>query len=202
MTDTIKQAISALMDEEASEIEVHRLLRHFENDPSTRETWIRYQQIRAVSQNETLLSSQQHLGLHERISGAIASEETFALSTPTNSRNWAKPAAGFAIAASLVVAVFVGINSNQALNPEMDAVATVPTATATPNIAAPIAAQPASTNDVLGQQVAFNEDDLELRELDEAKQQRLREYLLKHDRLSRMNNNTRTVNFQQPAGNK
>jgi hypothetical protein len=36
---------------------------------------------------------------------------------------------------------------------------------------------------------------LDLRELDELKQQQLREYLMRHDRMSRLNNNARTVNY-------
>jgi hypothetical protein len=42
---------------------------------------------------------------------------------------------------------------------------------------------------------------LELHELDEVKQQQLREYLMRHDRMSRLNNNARTVNYQPKSGN-
>jgi hypothetical protein len=60
-------------------------------------------------------------------------------------------------------------------------------------------------NQLTEEMVAFNEDDLELRELDSDKQQRLREYLMRHDRssqLNQMNNQTQTVTFPQgPSAN-
>ena len=69
----------------------------------------------------------------------------------------------------------------------------------------PIDVQTVSTSQKSGSQepqgfsteteVAFSEDELDLRELDELKQQQLREYLMRHDRMSRLNNNARTVNY-------
>lgn len=197
MTDHLKQSISALLDEEASEIEVHRLLREFGEDDSLKLSWIRYQQIRAVSQGQHHLSEAQHLSLHGRISAAVQAEDTeYHYQPETNQPGWRRQTAGFAVAASLVAAVLVGINVNQ---PADNAIASAP---ANP---APISVQTVATGNssmaLPTDSVAFSEDELELRELDELKQQQLREYLMRHDRMSQLNSNSRTVNFQPAKGN-
>lgn len=195
MTEQLKQSISALLDEEISEIEVHRLLREFDSDSSAKtaelkSTWIRFQQIRAVSQGHHHLSETQHISLHDKISAAIAEEDHHEWSGKSQS-NWQKPAAGLAVAASLVVAVFLGVNTQQQTNPGNDLVTSSPTQTT-----GVIDTQPVSTGSVNSEEiVAFNEDDLELRELDAVKQQQLREYLMRHDRMSQLNRRTQTVTF-------
>lgn len=203
MTDHLKQSISALLDEEASEIEVHRLLREFGDDDSLKLSWIRYQQIRAVSQGQHHLSEAQHLSLHDRISQAVQMDEGEHEWTETTQQNWRRPAAGFAVAASLVVAVLVGINFNQPMDVNnglnnsslVDVTNPVanPLSSSAPFNSAPIDVQTVSTAET---DIAFSEDEPDLRELDEVKQQQLREYLMRHDRMSQMNTNSRTVNYQ------
>lgn len=198
MTDHLKQSISALLDDEASEIEVHRLLREFGDDGELKTSWIRYQQIRAVTQGHHHLSESQHVSLHTRISAAIEEEESHELVTHQG-LGWQRQVAGFAVAASLVAAVLVGVNLNQPGNLAVPGLVEAPSS-------APINTQLVSfgaddDNYQPTTDTAFSEDELELRELDEVKQQQLREYLMRHDRMSRMNNNTRTVNFQPKAGN-
>lgn len=201
MTDHLKQSISALLDDEASEIEVHRLLREFSeegDDGELKTSWIRYQQIRAVSQGHHHLSESQHVSLHTRISAAIDEEQSHELVT-IQRPGWQRQVAGFSVAASLVVAVLVGVNLNQ------------PSSSAVPGLAQDDTSKTIDTLPVsfgaddqgfqTSMDIAFSEDELELRELDEVKQQQLREYLMRHDRMSRMNNNTRIVNFQPKAGN-
>ena len=79
MTETARELLSALIDGEASEIEIHRLLRQLGEDDSLVEAWVSYQETRRVlrtpSNNEVEsvvhLSIQQHLKLRRRISQAI-----------------------------------------------------------------------------------------------------------------------------------
>lgn len=220
MTEHLKQSISALLDEEASEIEVHRLLREFESDGELRETWVRYQQIRAVAQTQHHLSEAQHLELHTSISAAIDEEIQHDLNHQSRP-SWQKNTAGLAVAASLVMAVVVGmnvqqqdsgLNSDVASSEVVTAIGTTivdaqPVSTIPPSNFQPDAGQVMSdVNQPTEEMVAFNEDDLELRELDSDKQQRLREYLMRHDRssqLNQMNNQTQTVTFplQGPSAN-
>lgn len=128
MTEKVKESISALVDEEISEIEVHRLLRQYSDDDELRTTFVSYQQIRAIIKQENHLSHAQHVDLHSNILAAIEMEETPELSSEmTNSpraiqksdgkrtlimfpERMKLPAAGMAVAASMVVAVFVGFN--------------------------------------------------------------------------------------------
>jgi len=196
VTEHLKQSISALLDDEASEIEVHRLLREFGDDGDLKLSWVRYQQIRAVSQGYHHLSETQHLSLHESISNAIHEEQSHEVA-PSQRPGWQRQASGFAVAASLVVAVLVGVNLNQPNSASVPGLAGAKTSTA-------IDVQRVSTSDEAFGPVsdtAFSEDELELHELDEVKQQQLREYLMRHDRMSRLNNNARTVNYQPKSGN-
>ncbi|MFT6517177.1 MAG: sigma-E factor negative regulatory protein RseA, partial [Candidatus Azotimanducaceae bacterium] len=132
MTDKIKETLSAWVDDEASEIEIHRLLRQYDADDSVRQTGLSYQHARSLTRGDggdIGLSLGQHLTLHQRISVAIDVEEiTHAdhrglgnlskvarLSTrlPLSPSTWVKPASGLALAASLVVAVFLGLQPGQ-----------------------------------------------------------------------------------------
>ena len=119
MTEKVKESISALVDEEISEIEVHRLLRQYSDDDELRTTFVSYQQIRAIIKQENYLSHAQHVVLHSNILAAIELEEAPVLSSEMASASASRsvffermklPAAGFAVAASMVVAVFVGFN--------------------------------------------------------------------------------------------
>ena len=130
MTEKVKESISALVDEEISEIEVHRLLRQYADDDDLRTTFVSYQQIRAVIKQENHLSHAQHVDLHSNILAAIELEDVPELSSQmtgaSESQSTQKgagrktvimfpermkmPAAAMAVAASMVVAVFVGFN--------------------------------------------------------------------------------------------
>lgn len=194
MTDHLKQSISALLDEEVSEIEVHRLLREFESDETLKHTWVRYQQIRAVSQGHHHLSESQHLDLHSRISAALDEEEHHDWQSESRP-SWQKNTAGLAVAASLVMAVFVGVNlQQQGTSPASDLVATSEPAPVVDVQPVSTEAQPADGI------VAFNEDDMQLKELNTQELQRLREYLMRHDRSSQLNQMSETQTVTFPAG--
>ena len=152
MTDTNKESLSALIDGEASEIEVHKLLRHVKSiegeagsiSPETEDlhrSWARYQEIRSVigpagsrADGHSRMAASQHLALRLRISEAIEAEDTHKLEgvsslvglTPrTAMAKYRAPAAGLAIAASLVVAIFVGLSPLEQETGNVDAIATI-----------------------------------------------------------------------------
>jgi len=186
VTDKTKETLSALIDGEASEIEVHRLLRQLAADDSLRPSWINYLQVRAVVRGEKVIDTGRHLDLYRRISAAIVDEEDYALAPADPSipmRRFYKPAAALAVAASLVVAVFVGMNLAPGTGDEV-AVSRPEAATIEPVPAI----EPESSQ-------------LELKELDEEKQRQLRAYLNLHDRMARMNPNARTVIYEKPGDN-
>ncbi len=78
MTVTNKESLSALVDGEASEIEIHRLVREFKSDDTLVPSWIVYQQIRSVVRAErSSLGSRKQRQLFGRISQAIQIEDQY-----------------------------------------------------------------------------------------------------------------------------
>jgi len=243
VTDTNKESLSALIDGEASEIEVHKLLRHVKSiegeagsiSPETEDlhrSWARYQEIRSVigpagsrADGHSRMAASQHLALRLRISEAIDAEDTHKLEgvsslvglTPrTAMAKYRAPAAGLAIAASLVVAIFVGLSPLEQETGNVDAIATIDasadqqpvsvqtvsttrsTAEAVKN---PVAGRTAELNTLEQQLLSSGEDgmlvdDLELKELNEEQRRQMRAYLQLHDRMTRTKPNRRTVNFK------
>ena len=207
MTDKLKESLSALIDGEASEIEVHRLLRELGTNQSLKPSWQAWMQARAVLQGENRLPAARHAELHERISLAIAEEETW---TSDNKRialprAFTRPMAGMAVAASLVVAVMLGVYMQQPGNPE----AAVSTQTASRAPSQVINAQPVALGQtmppvqqsVVRQNPVDDGQQQDLRELNAEQQAELRAYLNAHDRMARMNPNARMVIFENPNTN-
>ena len=215
MTDQVKELISALMDGEASEIEIHRLLRQMKEDDAHREIWVTYQETRSVLRRGVKESSpgvhldrQQHLELHRRISDAVAEDnahdnasgDVASSAGLTSSRKSTissiyKPAAGLAVAASLVVALFIGIQTEQpGTEIAGDISQPVVSPTAQPS---PIAAQPV-LNELARESNVFSEEP-ELKELDAEGQKRLKAYLNQHDVMARMRQDTQFVNYPNPS---
>ena len=223
MTNKIDEILSAWIDDEASEIEIHRLLRHYDADGLVPRTGLGYQHARALAQGEVGPSLNQHLALHQRISAAIDADETIYADSrglgqrgnitrlsarlPLSASSWAKPAGGLALAASLVVAVFLGLQPVQ--------IDSLESAVSNPakSITGPISVQTVSTQS--GQQgsgVSYGDnpvyqfdkqlanDQTDLKALDEDKQRQLRAYLRQHDQMARMNPNARTVIYDVPKG--
>lgn len=185
MSDNLKESLSAFIDGEASEIEVHRLLR--ETDAGGR-SWVHFHQVRAVVRGEGALSAARHEALRDRIRMAIAEEESFdevpAQPRRLDAQAYARPAAAFGLAASLFVAVFVGYNLNQGIDGSGD-----PGAAAVAGSAQPATGRPAAPIDVqtvANNQNAAREGELELRELDDETLRAVRAYLNQHDRTVRM----------------
>ena len=234
MTDKIKETLSAWVDDEASEIEIHRLLRQYDADDSVRQTGLSYQHARSLTRGDggdIGLTFGQHLTLHQRICVAIDVEEiTYAdnrglgnlsnvgrLSNrlPLSVSTWAKPASVLALAASLVVAVFLGLPPSQIDSLDTAASTAVNTSNGVSGqaITAPTNVQTVSTNS--GQQISaatyagdpayqfdkpLANDHTDLKALDEDKQRQLRAYLRQHDQMARMNPNARTVIYEAPQG--
>jgi sigma-E factor negative regulatory protein RseA len=188
VTESRKESLSALIDGEATEIEVHRLLREFRSDDSLRRTWTYYQHVRTTvgtAEEDRLLSPDHHLSLYQRISNAIDEESTHTDST-TEGRGQVKVIAGsLALAASLVVAVFLGVQQAQGPGAAGESLAGQNTGAGTALDVQTVSTRPA---DNVTQ---------ELMELDEEKQRRLRAYLNQHDRMSRMNDNRQLVNYKE-----
>ena len=195
MTDFRKESLSALIDGEASEIEVHRLVREFRSDESLGSSWAMYQHIGSTLRTDNgSVSFEHHQQLFKRITESIESEDS-------HSREVQKPASprtviagSLALAASMVVAIFIGIQQPSGALPVADTGAqTLPGGTVS---------SVGNQSPVLDVQTVANQSDVqprtsELVELDEEKQRRLRAYLNQHDQMSRMNPDKQFVNYKE-----
>lgn len=229
MTEVRKESLSALLDGEASEIEVHRLVREYRSDDSLSTSWASYQQIRttlsqsahgAQSGSEICLDLEFHQTLFSRISDAVEEEAshtaTDSFAPQKSGRRRAAAFGGMAIAASLVIAVFVGVQQN----PETSGLPLAGLSTqagngavvsrdgfiddALSNDASSFSASSfeGSASPIEAQTVANLADSdamPELIELDEEKQRRLMDYLNQHDQMSRMNVKQQFVNYPEAA---
>ncbi len=214
MKEVRKESLSALIDGEASEIEVHRLVREFRSDDDLTQSWVTFQSIRTAARAEKdPLTEDHHHQLFARISAAIDEEENHA-SAPVASQGSRKTLYGsLAVAASLVVAVLVGVQQtglNETTNPLVagqPSVVSAPVTTFQPGSLQSGPIQTSTVSTLPGAQVnlaagaePFAESS-ELVALDEEKQRLLRQYLYQHDRMSRMNPDKQFVNFQENTRN-
>jgi len=114
-----REALSALMDNELSDFEVRRLLGSLAHRPELLLTWERYNLSRAALRSEPVRSpsgQNSRLDFSERTMAAIAAEparNAAKLFTVANDKQthpaWLAPAGRVAVAASVTLAVFLGM---------------------------------------------------------------------------------------------
>ncbi len=110
MSDTIKETLSALMDGEASELELRRILKESEGDQSVLDTWSRYHLVQSVLHHE---SKQAPKGLSQKIADQLEVEHfDAALTSNSPWSEWQNHVAKFAIAATVALAIFVTLQTN------------------------------------------------------------------------------------------
>lgn len=123
---TDEQALSALMDGELGEFELRRLLARVADSPELQRTWERYNLARAAFEPELLdlrsvaasLTTESSEKLVDRIMLAVNQEPLGAANNahnattkPVPNKPWLHGLARLAIAASVALAVFVGMQS-------------------------------------------------------------------------------------------
>lgn len=137
-TDAVKESLSALMDSQATEMDVHRVLKASETDSEVRSTWSRYHMASAAMRQET--PAQPQIDLSMAIRSAIDSEEAHAPAKPGWMQSVAKMAVAASVAAVMVVTTqLVNLDSSDS-EPQ---VAAVPEQSAQPSSApAPVVSLP------------------------------------------------------------
>jgi sigma-E factor negative regulatory protein RseA len=107
--EALLESLSAVMDNEADELEVRRILAATSEDPELRATWSRYAMARAVIRNEPIMPK---LDIASAVSAALANEEapvtTPAASVKPKVSRWSA-ISRVAVAASVTVAVLAGV---------------------------------------------------------------------------------------------
>lgn len=103
----LEESLSALMDGEATELEIRRLMKSCDADEALMQKWHRYQMASASMKGDVVLSSP--LDLSQSISQAIAEEPAYKVSEKSSkSRIWGN-LGRFGIAASVAGAVVMGV---------------------------------------------------------------------------------------------
>ena len=99
--EALQESLSAVMDNEADELELRRVLNAFD-DVETRDTWARYQIARAVMHKDLLLP---RLDIAAAVSAALADEAVPARASRGPWRSLGR----LAVAASVTLAVLAGV---------------------------------------------------------------------------------------------
>ncbi|WP_210396703.1 MucB/RseB C-terminal domain-containing protein [Motiliproteus sediminis] len=105
MSESVKQSLSALMDDEADQFEVRRVLQQMDDDAA--DTWARYQVAGAVLRGESVRSED------VQISGAVwkALDEEPVYQQKASLKGFWKPLGSVAVAASVTAMVMFGAQS-------------------------------------------------------------------------------------------
>jgi len=102
-TTAMRESLSALMDDEASEMELLRVLKAVEQQPELRQRWASYQMIAASMRGEVPVAP--YVDLSSSISAALEDEPVHALVVAE--KTWLHRVGRMAIAASVAGAVIV-----------------------------------------------------------------------------------------------
>lgn len=103
MTEQLRESLSALMDDEANELELRRLLGQLGEDEELRQTWIRYNLARSVISGQPV--GRVSMDISQQVSAAVAEE-----GAPASGvwQRMTRPLASFAVAASVMTVVVLG----------------------------------------------------------------------------------------------
>lgn len=109
-----EESLSALMDNEADELEMRRLLKNAPEDDALGQTWRRFNLVRSVLQHEEVLPVSS--AASSRLLDAIAAEEAYVPDAEKTQKSTARPQrwqafARTAIAASVALAAYVGFQA-------------------------------------------------------------------------------------------
>ena len=199
MGDQLKESLSALMDGEAEELELRRLLASESSEIDSQ--WKRYHLVRDVIQGNNQSSEFQHLDISQLVAESIRQEPT--LVRQETASKWWKPMAGFAVAASVAMAVVVGVQSTQQVTPGLDG------APASKQIASnkvyPVQGASMQAGDGAGSVVTYNAAELpgglaaSRAMADLEAQKRLDKYMLRHTERAALNNGQGMVSFARVA---
>ena len=108
MSERLRESLSAVLDGEANELELERILSRMGDDQELRQTWVRYSAVHSVNSGGHVANLS--LDVSQRVRAALHDE---ADSSPLNksagvARRLLKPFASFAVAASVAATVVIG----------------------------------------------------------------------------------------------
>lgn len=105
MSEKMFESLSAVMDGEANELELERVLAAIVNDEALRRTWARYAAVRAVMDSQQ--PAQFDGDVSRQVRAAISASPHSRRPQELRQRLW-RPLASFAVAASVAMVVVIG----------------------------------------------------------------------------------------------
>jgi len=110
MSDSLRESISALVDDEAQELELHRVLANMESDEELRKTWKRYQAASFSMKRQ--MDCRYDLDISGRVSAALFDEPSVEVEATTEKSRFGrvfKPVLSMAVAASAAFLVIFAV---------------------------------------------------------------------------------------------
>jgi sigma-E factor negative regulatory protein RseA len=115
MNSRDKETLSAMLDNEADELEVRRLLKSVGENPEIAEAWQRMSLVQALLHDDNVKipanSTPCDTGFSDAVARAIADEALTPVASAGKSIQWRQPLAKLGIAASVAAAFFLGMQS-------------------------------------------------------------------------------------------
>jgi sigma-E factor negative regulatory protein RseA len=105
MSEKMRESLSAILDDEANELELERVLSHIAEDGELRQTWVRYSAVRST------ISGQRVHGFDRDISAAVRqaiAADRAGPATVSIGKRLLRPVASVAVAASVAATVIFG----------------------------------------------------------------------------------------------
>ena len=103
MSESIRESLSALLDDEANELEIERVLTRMAGDPELRQAWVRYNVVRTVAAGQT--PTHLELDISSGVRAALDGENR---GTAALKQRFMRPLASMAVAASVAATVVFG----------------------------------------------------------------------------------------------
>lgn len=103
MSEKMRESLSALLDDEANELEMERVLSRLKDDTELRQTWVRYNLTSAVATGHS--PARLDLDVSARVRQAITASGP---ASGSLGRRFMQPLASLAVAASVAAVVVVG----------------------------------------------------------------------------------------------
>lgn len=144
---SLAEAVSALMDNQASELELQRILKVSEQDERVKSTWSRYQMVGAALRGEQFVTASPDFAA--RLSAAIAAEDSFSSQTvaPKTQEGWWYQLGRVALVASVAGGMILGVQQfNTTGSISSVQMASNPASIATPQGATPSISLPSGIN--------------------------------------------------------
>jgi sigma-E factor negative regulatory protein RseA len=120
MSEQLKESLSAVMDGEADEFEIRRVLNETADDPELRGVWERYHLVRSVMRGEGRMRGADRLSARFWTQVDAGDEvplgvvEVAARKPRSNWMTWGQRVAGVAVAAGVAAAVIIGYRTDEA----------------------------------------------------------------------------------------